>query len=269
MSNSFLLSLSALAALVPAAIAPAGRTPSGEARGMIYWALVAVAVAGPVTWVVVQQSQAWHTGVGAALWLAIAVTMILFAGLAVVNLGARKLTPLLLTYLFVLGLLATLWLNEPERPLTGLAPTGWLRVHILVSVVAYGLLTLAAVAGAAVVVQQHALKTKRPTAFSRQLPAVAESEELQARLLVASEVVLGVALLSGAVLSWRERGTPLQVDHKTVLSLATFVVIAVLLWLHNRQGLSGRRAARYVLVAYLLLTLAYPGVKFVTDVLLG
>ena len=33
--------------------------------------------------------------------------------------------------------------------------------------------------------------------------------------------------------------------------------------------MGGRRAARYVLVAYLLLTLGYPGVKFVTDVLLA
>jgi ABC-type uncharacterized transport system permease subunit len=269
MSNSLLLSLSALAALVPAAIAPAGRAPSGEGRGLIYWMLIAVAVAGPVAWVAVQQGGAWRTGVGAALWLAIAVTMILFAGLAAVNAVARKLTPLLLAYLIGLGLLATLWLNEPERPLTGLAPAGWLQVHILVAIVAYGLLTLAAVAGAAVVLQQHALKAKRPTAFTRQLPAVAEGEDLQARLLIASAVVLAVALATGAALSWRETGTPLRIDHKTVLSVATFVVIAVLLWLHHRHGISGRRAARYVLIAYLLLTLAYPGVKFVTDVLVG
>jgi ABC-type uncharacterized transport system permease subunit len=182
---------------------------------------------------------------------------------------ARKLTPLLLGYLFVLGLLATLWLNEPERPLSGLAPAGWLQVHILVSVVAYGLLTLAAVAGAAVALQERALKTKHPTAFSRQLPAVAEGEALQERLLIASAIVLAVALASGSALSWRETGVLLRLDHKTVLSLATFVVIVVLLWLHHGQGLSGRRAARYVLVAYLLLTLAYPGVKFVTDVVIG
>jgi ABC-type uncharacterized transport system permease subunit len=138
-----------------------------------------------------------------------------------------------------------------------------------VSVVAYGLLTLAAVAGAAVVLQERALKTKRPTAFTRQLPAVADGEALQERLLLASAVVLGVALVTGSALSWRETGMLLRLDHKTVLSLATFLVIIVLLWLHHRQGLSERRAARYVLVAYLLLTLAYPGVKFVTDVVIG
>jgi ABC-type uncharacterized transport system permease subunit len=46
-------------------------------------------------------------------------------------------------------------------------------------------------------------------------------------------------------------------------------VIAALLAAHYRTGIRGRRAARYMLLGYLLLTLAYPGVKFVTDVLIG
>ena len=58
-------------------------------------------------------------------------------------------------------------------------------------------------------------------------------------------------------------------SHKTAFSLATFAVIGMLLVLHHRVGIAGRRVARYVLLAYLLLTLAYPGVKFVTDVLIG
>ena len=47
------------------------------------------------------------------------------------------------------------------------------------------------------------------------------------------------------------------------------LTIGGLLLVHYRTGLRGRRAARWVLVAYLLLTLAYVGVKFVTDVLLA
>jgi ABC-type uncharacterized transport system permease subunit len=58
-------------------------------------------------------------------------------------------------------------------------------------------------------------------------------------------------------------------SHKTLLAVLAFLVIGLLLLLHYRSGLRGRRAARVVLVAYLLLTLAYPGVKFVTDVLLS
>jgi len=81
--------------------------------------------------------------------------------------------------------------------------------------------------------------------------------------------VLAVALITGMTIEWIERRALLRLDHKTVLSLLTFAVIGLLLYLHHRGGMSGRRAARYVLFAYLLLTLAYPGVKFVTDVMIG
>ena len=59
------------------------------------------------------------------------------------------------------------------------------------------------------------------------------------------------------------------INHKTVLSLVAFVVIGILLVAHFRTGIRGRRASRLVLLAYLLLTLGYPGVKFVTDILLA
>ena len=64
-------------------------------------------------------------------------------------------------------------------------------------------------------------------------------------------------------------GRLLVFDHKTVFSLLAFVVVGLLLWLQWRTGLRGRRAARFVLSAYLLLTLAFLGVKFVRDVLLS
>lgn len=277
MSTSFLLSVVALAALVPAALVPATAVapPVGSAggrdspRGALFWILLAVAIAGPLLWVVVQLGSSWRTGLAAALWLSVAVSLLLFALVAATQRAAWRLAPLLLGYLFLLGLLATIWQHAPERPMPGEPPPAWLQAHILVAVAAYGLLTLAAVAGAAVFLQERALKRKRLSRFTHQLPSVAEGERLQARLLLASEIVLAVALVTGMTIEWLERRALLRLDHKTVLSLLTFAVIALLLYLHHRGGLSGRRAARYVLFAYLLLTLAYPGVKFVTDVVVG
>lgn len=270
MSTTLLLSLAALAALVPAAVAPVARGGgTASARDGLFWLLIGVAFAGPALWVVVQLGGAWRTGVATALWLSIAVSLALFALVAATQVAAWRLAPLLLGYLFLLGVLATMWQHAPERPLSGQAPTLWLQAHILVAVAAYGLLTLAAVAGAGVFIQERALKRKRTTSFTHQLPSVAEGERLQARLLTAAEAVLAVALVTGMTIEWFETGAVLRPDHKTVLSLLTFAVIALLLYMHHRGGMSGRRAARYVLVAYLLLTLAYPGVKFVTDVLIG
>ena len=69
-------------------------------------------------------------------------------------------------------------------------------------------------------------------------------------------------------LSLTETGELLRFDHKTVLTFLAFILIGLLLVLQSRSGLRGKRLGRLVLLCYLLLTLAYPGVKFVSDVLL-
>lgn len=266
MVSSILFSLAAIASLVPAAVVPVVRR---EGRDAVYWAALAVAVLGPCAWAAAQLVGAWRTGFSAALWLTIAVTVAFFAALALTHRHAWRLTPLLLPYLALLGLVATAWQQAPERPLLGSLGSPWLLLHIVVSIVAYALLTIAAVAGFAVMLEERAMKTKRPIAFIRQLPSIADSDALEVRLLRASAVVLALGLISGMAIEWLDRHQLLRVDHKTVLSWLTFLVIVGLIWLHHRSGIRGRRAARVVLLAYVFLTLAYPGVKFVTDVLLG
>src|SRR5262249_29882021 len=145
----------------------------------------------------------------------------------------------------------------------------WLDLHIVVSVATYGLATIAAVAGIAVLLQERSLKRKRSSRLLQSLPAVGEGGKMFTSLLGAAEVVLGFGVLSGMATQYLMSGRLLVFDHKTVFSLLAFVVIGLLLWLTWSTGLRGRRATRLVLAAYLLLTLAYPGVKFVKDVLLS
>ena len=66
-----------------------------------------------------------------------------------------------------------------------------------------------------------------------------------------------------------EQGVLLRLDHKTLFSIAGFLVIGALLLAHIRAGIRGRTAARFALSAYLLLTIAYIGVKFVREVLIS
>ena len=81
--------------------------------------------------------------------------------------------------------------------------------------------------------------------------------------------MLACGLLSGMAAEFFQSGELIVLNHKIALSLMTFAVIVVLLLVHARTGIRGRRAARYFLAAYLLIVLAYPGVKFVTDVVLA
>lgn len=266
MSMSLTLNLTALAALLPAALV---RWRTNDGRDALFYAVLVLAAIGPLAWSAAQLGGAWHTGFAISLWVTIAATMVLFLCLAAATRQAWRLTPLLVPYLLVLGVLATIWQRAPEQPIAETLPAGWLDAHIVFAVVTYGLITLAAVASAAVFLQERALKTKRPTPLTRLLPAVADSEALEIRLLYAAELVLALGVVTGIVMQRFAGTASFAIDNKTMFSLAAFAIIATLLVARRISGLRGRRVARWALLAYLLLTLAYPGIKFVTDVLVG
>jgi ABC-type uncharacterized transport system permease subunit len=260
------LAIAALLALVPVSLLPFRREPRRDA---IYWLLLAVATMGPIVWLAAVFASGWRTSLSPALIVTLTATMLMFDVLAAATREAWRLTPLLLPYLFLVGLIAAVWQDQPGRSVVGTAPSAWIEFHILVSVIAYGLLSIGAIAGFAVFLQERALKSKRPGTINRILPSVADSEDLQVRLIAASCVVLAIGILSGMTTQYLETGMLLSFTHKIAFTVLTFLVLLALLWAHYRTGMRGRRAARGLLLAWLLLTLAYPGVKFVTDVLLA
>ena len=73
MANSLVLSLSALFALVPASVLPFRR--EAQRPDLLFWAVVAAAVAGPGAYSLVQFGGAWKTGLSLALWVSIAASM--------------------------------------------------------------------------------------------------------------------------------------------------------------------------------------------------
>lgn len=266
MANSTVLGLAAVLSIVPAAVASLWGPFKRDLR---FWVLVLAAAVGTGAWAAAQARSGWETSFGEAIWVTVAGTLLLFLLLSALVRHAWQLSPVLLPYLILLALLATIWGQAPAQPLMGQAPPGWIVLHIVASVVTYVLLTLAAIAGAAVLMQERSLRTRRRHRLSQRLPSVADAERLELGLLLAAECVLGVGILSGIATQYFSNGTLLALDHKTVLTLIAFVVIGLLLIAHYRVGLRGRRAARLVLVGYLLVSLGYPGVKFVTDILLG
>jgi ABC-type uncharacterized transport system permease subunit len=265
MYGSLLLNLSALCSLLPASVMSL-RRPSERDR--LFWTLLAVATVGPAVAAIDQLAQGWLSSLAAALWLSIVASMVMFLGVSLVTRDGWRLTPLLLPYLFLVGIGAAA-AEYVAHPAAAVFLVSWTEVHVLVSVATYGLLTLAAIAGFAVFLQERALKRRRLGGLTALLPSVADAEMLQIQLLGASGVVLGLGLITGAATQYVENGDLMEINHKTIFALTAFVVIVLLLAVHHRTGLRGRQAARFVLLAYLLLTLAYPGVKFVSDVILA
>ncbi len=261
-----LAGLAAVLAMLPAALWPLRRPDA--VRGRIFWILLVVAVLGPLVYVATHLEWPWRGGLALNLWVSIAASAILYFGLCLFIRVATGLAPLLLGYLVVLGLVAV-----GGEAIAGPHPayriSSLLLVHIVLAVGAYALATIAAVAGAAVVIKQRAIKRKRSGPLSRSLPAVAVSDLFQVWLLAMAGGVLGVDIMAGMATEYALSGVLMQIEHKTLLSLLAFAVILGLVVLHAGAGLRGRVAARGVLIGYLLLTLGYPGVKFVTDVVMA
>lgn len=261
---SLALNLSALAALVPASLLAI--RPVSDA-GPRLWLALAVAAIGAVGWSVARLAGHWDPSLGVALWISVAATVVVFAAVVLVRPWAGRLASLLGPYLLILAMLATLADAPAPAGAVATLPGGWVVTHILVSLATYALATVAAVAGLAVALKESALKAKREGGWRASLPSVVDAERLQFQLLLLALVVLGLGIASGMALALAETGRLLVLDHKSILTLASFVVVAAVLALHARSGLRGRRAARAVLVVYLLLTLAYPGVKAVQGLL--
>ena len=99
MANTTILSLAALVALIPAAVLPLRH--AAIRPDLLFWAAVAVALAGPGAYVVVLLGGGWPTGLAPALWVSIAVSLAMFAVLAVTSREGWRLRPLLLPYLIL------------------------------------------------------------------------------------------------------------------------------------------------------------------------
>ncbi len=266
MQTELYFGLSAIFALIPA-IAYSWR--ANFRCDYAFYAVTALACAGPLSAVIVRSHDTWQADFSTSIWITIAATMALFLVFSVFVQSAWRLAPLINGYMLILAMFGFAWQHQDNATGSFAEDTGILALHIGFAVATYGLITLAAVAGLAAFLQERALKKKRKPVLDGILPSIADCDRLVHRFLIIGETVLGLGLVTGVILNLSAGESPLAADHKTAFSLATFATIGVLLYAQSKHGLRGQRAARVVLLAYLLLTLGYPGVKFVTDVLLS
>ena len=265
MDNS-LLQITAFLTLVPPSLHHFRREPK---KDTIFWSSIIFALCGTMLIVFVRQSSGWQTGFSTSLWLTILSCTIIYAFTSFISNDAWRLSFLLYPYLLILGIFAIIWSHVPERSFTGNTHIAWLGTHIVVSIATYGMITLGAFAALASVLQERCIKLKKRSKLAHRLPSIAASEKLLVNLLIASEIILFIGLCTGVASLYLSKGHFFAFDHKTIFAFIVFVIIGLILFSHYKTGLRGRVAMRYVLLAYLLLTLGYPGVKFVTDVLIS
>ena len=132
----------------------------------------------------------------------------------------------------------------------------------------YATISLATMAAFSVFLSQLSIKNKRSNIFVNYLPAINEADRLQTNLLVISLFVLFIGILTGMTVEYLKSGKVISIDHKTILSFCTLVLISSLLITNKLFGLRGRFLSRLILVAYFLISLGYLGVKVISQYML-
>ncbi len=141
-----------------------------------------------------------------------------------------------------------------------------LDFHILTSILAYSMLSIAAVQAILLYIQDTHLHNKHPGGFIRALPPLETMETLLFQMIGLGFLVLSISLLSG--LPYIDNLLEQRLVHKTVLSVVAWLTFGVLLFGRWRFGWRGRTAIRFTISGFIMLMLAYFGSKFVIELIL-
>ena len=151
-----------------------------------------------------------------------------------------------------------------SRILPDTAPPG-LFIHVLLSVCAYSLLTLAAFQSVLLALQDRQITLKRPASIMR-LPPMQIMEDLLIKIIALGFFMLSLSLATG--LMFVHDIFAQHLVHKTVLSILAWFIFGALLWGHWTRGWRGKTAIRWTIGGFLSLMLAYFGSKLVLELIL-
>jgi ABC-type uncharacterized transport system permease subunit len=165
--------------------------------------------------------------------------------------------------LAIIAILATLATNSDYPPRQHL--DGGIVAHIILSVIAYGLLAIAALQAILLSFGDYELKHHK-FGLVRHLPPLQTMESLLFELLWTGLIFLTLSIVSGFVFLGNIHDPGLI--HHTSITLAAWIVFAVLLWGRHQLGWRGATASRWTLSGFALLLVGYFGSKLVLEIIL-
>lgn len=144
---------------------------------------------------------------------------------------------------------------------------GEMITHILLSILAYSLLTIASFQALLLAYQNNQLRAKHPGTVMGLMPPLQTVEALLFEILWAGFILLTLSIVTGVI--FIENMLAQNLSHKTVFSILSWLIYATLLGGHVIRGWRGAAAIRWTLCGFAALMLAYFGSKIVLEFLLA
>jgi ABC-type uncharacterized transport system permease subunit len=206
-------------------------------------------------------------GLNLGFFNAASLIALLTAGLLLLAALRRPVENLGIALLPIAAASLVLTLSHRSQHIVEKSLSWQLETHILLSVLAYSILGLAAFQALLLALQNRQLHNRRPGGFVRALPPLQTMESLLFQMIGTGFVLLSLSLLTGVL--FLEDIFAQHLIHKTVLSLVAWGVFAGLLLGRKQYGWRGPTAIRWTLSGFGFLMLAYFGSKLVLELVLG
>lgn len=142
-----------------------------------------------------------------------------------------------------------------------------LQTHIILSILSYSLLTVAAFQAILLSLQEKQLHDRHPSRFINCLPPMQLMEALLFRALLLGLLLLTLALATGFI--FLDDIFAQHLVHKTILSIVAWILFTALLCGRHYLGWRGQKAVKWTYGGYFALMLAYFGSKFVLQLVLN
>ncbi len=250
-------------------IAPGAQTDSdGDHSRWMNWAVLAgIVLHGMVLQRLMFGAEGINLGLGNAVSLIVWLTVLIYW------LGSW-VYPIASLQMYVLPVAAAgalLALVLPSQRFLSLATRPALAAHLVMSLLAYSLFTIAALHALLTSALDRGLRRGTLPPALRGAPPLIAMESLLLRIIQVGFILLTLALVSGFVFSEQVFGKAVTFPHnahKVVFGVLSWVIFGAFLVGHRFYGWRGRTAALLTLIGFGLLLISYVGSKFVLEVIL-
>ncbi len=200
------------------------------------------------------------SAISMAGWISAVIYLLLSIKLKITELG------LVVYPLSIFAVLAGLIQPQNGLPMSHFSESA--RLHILIAIPAYGVLFMAFAQACLLRAQDRNMRRGTGGIISN-LPPIQSMETYLFILIITGFVLMTINLIFGMFAYQAESGRILSFNHHVVFSIAAWIIFAMTIAGRYVIGWRGELAAKWTMIAFSLLFIAYFGTRFVNELILS
>jgi len=159
---------------------------------------------------------------------------------------------------------AIIFANPAAEGLVPALQNYWINIHPVILMTAYAAFGNAFGVGVALLIQEHQIKSRKPSELCYRLPSIEDLDNLNYRIIVWAFPVLTVGIIMGGIWAYSAWGRFWGWDPKETWALITALVYAGYLHMRFVKGLRGKKAVYVSMVGFACVLFTFLGVNFLS-----